>query len=434
MRSSKIMRRGFVAAVAVMALGLSACGGSSGADPKALSDDPVTISFTFWGGDARVEASKKAIAEFESEHKNITVEPRFADWTGYWDQLATQSAAGDAPDVIQMDELYLSSYAQRGALLDLGTTNIDTSNTDASALELGKVDGKQYALTHSVGLSAIVANADLFKKYNVPLPDDDTWTWDDFQKTADALTKNSKGAIHGTDQIGGYDALSLKYWVRADGGEVFDENGKVVMDPASLAKMWEFEMGVQKSGGMLSPAAITESFNAGISAEAMATNKVAMSHHANTQIVALAAASGQHLVLLKLPEPQGVHPQSLKAGMYWTISSSSKHPAEAAEFVDFLANSDEGGKILGVERGVPANSHVREVIKPDLTDNDKAAIEYMDRVTPGDTVPVVTPNGASTVEAILQRYTQEVFAGKTSPEDGAKAFVKELRGEIDAAQ
>jgi multiple sugar transport system substrate-binding protein len=57
----------------------------------------------------------------------------------------------------------------------------------------------------------------------------------------------------------------------------------------------------------------------------------------------------------------------------------------------------------------------------------------MNEVTPGES-PVVTPNGGSGIEPELQRYSQDVYFGKTSPEAAAKAFIKELQGEIDAAK
>jgi multiple sugar transport system substrate-binding protein len=57
----------------------------------------------------------------------------------------------------------------------------------------------------------------------------------------------------------------------------------------------------------------------------------------------------------------------------------------------------------------------------------------MNAVTPGES-PVVTPNGGSGIEPRLQRYTQDVYCKKTSPEADAKAFIKELQGEIDAAK
>jgi len=47
--------------------------------------------------------------------------------------------------------------------------------------------------------------------------------------------------------------------------------------------------------------------------------------------------------------------------------------------------------------------------------------------------PRVTPNGASSVEAILKRHTEEVLFGRVTPEQAAAAFIKELQAEIDRA-
>jgi len=99
----KLLRAGAVAVAAATALVLAGCSGSSSGTKTELSKDPVTLNFTFWGGDARVQATQKVIAAFEKENPNITVEPQFADWTGYWDQLATSTAAGDMPDVVVVD-------------------------------------------------------------------------------------------------------------------------------------------------------------------------------------------------------------------------------------------------------------------------------------------------------------------------------------------
>ncbi|MGN8027454.1 ABC transporter substrate-binding protein [Microbacterium sp. 22242] len=439
MTSTTILRRaGIVAALAAAgALALAGCSGggtpAAGAAKPTLSGKATTISVTFWGGDARVQKTQEAIAAFEKKYPNITVKPQYTDWNGYWDQLATATAGGDMPDVVQMDELYLASYGNRGALYDLNKLNVDMTHVAASARDTGKVNGAQYADPIGVAVYAIVANKDLFDKYGVALPDDKTWTWDDYAKVADELTQKSGGAIHGTDQIGGFDAGSAKYWARSDGGELFGKDDKVTLNPKSLAKMWQFELDLQKSGGMLSSSAITESFGAGISGNSLATNKVAMGVAYNTQLTALAKSSGQNLVLLQPPAPKGVHPNSYKPSMYWSVSAKTKHPAEAAAFVDYLLNDADAAKILLTERGVPANDKTRALIKDALAPTDQAAIAYQESVTPGK-APLVTPNGASTIETILQRYTQQVFAGQQKPLDAAKAFIAELQGEIDSAQ
>ncbi|WP_037684608.1 ABC transporter substrate-binding protein, partial [Streptomyces griseus] len=140
--------------------------------------------------DARAKLTDEAIAAFEKKYPNIKIKGQYKDWNGYWDALATTTAAKDSPDVVQMDELYLASYADRGALYDLGKAKkfVDTSQFDAKALATGQVNGTQYALPVGVGVMSVVVNTDLFKKYGVALPDDKTWTWDDYTKVAKELT------------------------------------------------------------------------------------------------------------------------------------------------------------------------------------------------------------------------------------------------------
>lgn len=427
-----IVRFGAVAVASIAVGALTGCGASDG--PAELSDGDVTISLAYWGGDTRVTQTNKVIEAFQNEHPNITVRAEPADWTGYWDGLATRTAAGDMPDVVQIDELYLASYADRGALADMSELDIDSTNIDEAALATGQIEGTQYAFPHGIATYAIIANKDLFDKYGMELPDDETWSWDDFADVANEMKQKSGGAVTGSDQVGGFDIGSLKHWARSDSNEIFGEGGKVTLDPAVLEKMWGFQMDLQKSGGMISAEAITESFNAGISGNDMATGKVAMSASWNTQLTALAQASGANLVLLKAPEPEGIDPSSYKPSMFWSVASTSKHKAEAALFIDFLENNEEAANIILTERGVPANDVVRAAITDQLSPTDQAAIEYQDRVTPGAVAPVVTPNGASTIEAMLQRYTQEVFAGQTKPAAAAEAFVKELQTEIDNAR
>ena len=82
--------------------------------------------------------TQAAIAAFEAENPNIKIKPEYGDWSGYWDKLATQVAANDAPDIIQMDEKYITEYSSRGALLDLSKYDIDTSKLDEAALKAGR--------------------------------------------------------------------------------------------------------------------------------------------------------------------------------------------------------------------------------------------------------------------------------------------------------
>lgn len=420
-------------ASAVALPGLAACGTGGGGDVE-LSDEPVTIRMTWWGADTRAELTDQAIAAFQKEHPNITVKGEFKDWAGYWDALATTTAANDSPDVIQMDELYLASYGDRGTLLDLADTSdfLDTSGFEAATLETGKIDGTQYAIPIGAGMLASVVNADLFAQYGVELPDDTTWTWDDYAAIANELTEKSGGAINGTGLTGGTDAGSIRYWARLHGNELYGENGDVTLDPAVLAALWEYNLGLVESGAGESPAQSVESQSAGIEGGSLATGKIAMGFGYNTQITPLLAASGADLRLLQLPGNAEAAANFIKPSMYWAVSSQSEHPAEAATLVDFLVNHEAAADILGTERGIPANPTMREHVSADLDEGEQLAVDYIESAAAGPAV-VVTPAGGSGFDPMIQRYTQEVMFGERTPQEAAEAFIDELKTEIDAA-
>jgi multiple sugar transport system substrate-binding protein len=429
-RSTLTMALSLTAAAA-----LAACGGGGGDANSDISGDKVTLRFTWWGSDARHQRTQQVIDLFQKAHPNITVKGEFKDWNGYWDSLATTVAANDAPDIIQMDELYLASYAERGALLDLGTASkhLKTSDFDAKALATGAIDSKQYALPVGLTTYAIVVNSDLLKKYNVALPDDATWTWDDLKTAGSQVSKASGGKVSGV-QSWGFDAGGLNIWARQAGASLYDAKGDVAIPPAVLAGYWQYLADLAKQGIAPKPSVTIERAAGALDQSGTATNTSAFATWWNTQLTSLSKASGQQLRLLKLPgESESASPGAYyKPSMFWSISSRSKHPAEAALFVDYLANSEEAAGVLLTDRGVPANNKIRAAIGPKLTDTDKAAVEYLDTVKVGDS-PRVTPNGASDIEAILKRHTEEVLFGRQTPQAAADTFIKELQAEIDKA-
>ncbi|MEU4425889.1 extracellular solute-binding protein [Actinoplanes sp. NPDC024001] len=416
---------------------LAACGGGGGGDAGGeISKDAVKLRFTWWGSDARHKRTQQAIDLFTKKYPNITVSGEFKEWNGYWDSLATTVAANDAPDIIQMDELYLASYAERGALLDLKTAekHLKTADIDGEALKTGQVDGKQYAIPTGVAAYSIVANTDLLAQYKIPVPDDSTWTWDDLKRIGVEVSKASGGKVTGV-QSWGFDSGGINIWARQAGATLYDDAGKVSIPPEVLANYWQYLLDLAKNGIAPAPSVTVERASAPLDQSGTATNTSAFGTWWNTQLTSLAAASGQNLKLLKLPtngQPGAATAPYYKPSMFWSVSSRSKHPAEAALFVDFLLNTTEAGEVLLTDRGLPANATVRTAITPKLTATDKAAADYLGALQVGP-APRVTPNGASSIETILKRHTEEVLFERQTPQQAAAGFIKELQAEIDAA-
>src|SRR5436309_2296908 len=81
-------------AVALVAV-TAACSSNNSTAPES---GKVELRFAWWGNAARAELTNTAIKAFEAENPNITVKPEYGDIGGYFDKLATQVAANDAPD------------------------------------------------------------------------------------------------------------------------------------------------------------------------------------------------------------------------------------------------------------------------------------------------------------------------------------------------
>ena len=158
-----------------------------------------------WGNDSRLKLTEEAVAAFEQANPGITVQVENSDWTGYWDKLATQTAADAPPDVIQMDESYIAAYGGRDALLDLSTQSsvLDLSAMDAKVLDTGKVGGTLVGAPVGVALFSVGVNPELLKQAGLEMPDDKTWTWDDLATMAATVTEKlgSEGVV-GMDFFG----------------------------------------------------------------------------------------------------------------------------------------------------------------------------------------------------------------------------------------
>lgn len=428
---------GTIAAASI--LSLTACGVGnapvSGGEPAALSDEPVTLRVMWWGGDARHERTQQVFDLFEEKYPNITIEPEFSDWNGYWEKLATATAGGNAADVMQMDQLYLASYADRGSLVDLGQypDQLKTDGLEESVLDMGRWEDALYAMPISTTSTAAIVNMDVVEQVGVPLPDTATWTWEEFGAWAAEVTKASGGAVHGTGQLNNEYQLQL---VARQMEDALFEDGEIAIEPETLAAYFQLGLDWIKSGATPSASYLAEQASLPIDQSDFAVGKNATVFTSSTLITAYAAASGAHLELMPIPTLDGdeLEYDYFKPGMYWSASSKSEHPAEAALLIDFLVNDPEAGRIIGTERGIPANSDVVAALEADLTDEEKKTVAFAESRAPklGE-APAIVPNGASDIQTILLRYQQEVNFERLTPMAAAEALIDEIAASIKAA-
>lgn len=432
----KHMQKIVAACASLAMLALSGCGTSVGASdvPVVPSKGEVTIRLNWWGGDSRVKNTEQVVKAFEKEHPNIHVQTEYSDWTGYWDKLAVQSAGGNAPDVMQMDELYLSFYGGMNALLDLNKAKkyLDLSDIDSSLLDMGKLDGEQVAAPLSTAQYGVIVNNDVLDSLGLKLPKNaDSWTWNEFEDFAKKVADASNGKVVGA--IAPNNGYSLQLWARQHGERLF-KGDTVAISPNTLAEFLQMPAKWAANGIEVSKETWSENVTASLNDSAFGKGQQAMMLTQASQITPYAQASGtSNMTLLPVPQVKpGAKTNYLKPGMYWCVSSGSQHPAEAAMLVDYLLNNEKAGKILGTERGIPANNDIRKNLSTSATGTDKRSLDFVDQIESAiGKAPGITPNGASDLDSLIVRYQQDVVFSKQKPLAAAKAMIDELQESID---
>ncbi|NCT91202.1 extracellular solute-binding protein [Cellulomonas sp. APG4] len=398
--------------------------------PAEGEEGEATIKFSWWGSDTRHELTQEVLDNFMEEHPDITVVPDFTDWGGYWDKLATTVAGGDAPDVITQEERYLRDYATRGVLADLSEfgDTLDLSNIDESILASGQMEGGQYGVPTGINAYAIVADPQVFADAGVEMPDDSTWTWDDYVEIAAEISANTPDGVYGAQDYG-FNEPGFAIFARQRGEALYNEDGSLGFSPETLAEWWEISLRLQETGGTPSAAETVEIDAGGPEQSLVGLNQGAMSFFWTNQLGAITNAAGRDLVLLRHPgesehERTGMY---FKPAMFYSISATSEYPEAAATLVDYLLNDPAAAELLLSDRGLPANTEVRAEVQDQFAEVDQYSAEFLtdleDEIVDGLPVP---PVGAGEVAEITRRINAEVLFGRLSPMDAAEQFIAEV--------
>lgn len=392
-------------------------------------DGEVTLRFAWWGSDTRHELTQGVIDAFEEEHPEISIEPEFGSMDDHFDRLATQTAGGDAPDVIQMDERYLREYADRGALMAL--ENVDVSEFDDTVVENGMVDDEFFAATMGVNTHVLVLNPEVFEEAGLEIPDDTAWTWDDFAEITAELTQGTEEAWGTTGPRG---SGLFQTWMRQHGLNMNTEDGELGFSAQDAASYLQYFSDLVEEGTMPEASLISEQEGMTLEQGLAGTGREGIGPWWSNEVVGLSNAVGHDLVLLRYPTSTGDVADSepwLKSSMYLSAAAGTEHPEEAELFIDFFVNSEEAGLIEMAERGVPPNESVREAVVEELDGVELAIAEFVEDTDDylGDPEPIA-PAGGSEFSEIINRYEIEVYFGNLDPEDAAERMVAEMEGAL----
>ena len=404
------------------------------APTAAQAQQPVELRIVWWGSQDRHDRTIKVINLFMQQHPNIKITYEFVAWADYWTKLATQAAGEGLPYIIQQDYAYIGEYTNRNLLLPLDdyvkSGVINTADVTPAELDGGRVNGKLVAINLGSNSQCWVLDVDAFQKAGVPLPAPD-WTWADMEKAAmqihDKLGIWGMGPGLWDEQIWASLYLSLGQWrYNADGTAIG------YTDDTPYVQHLERMLRLEKAGAIVPRAEdVANYYGKSVEAQPIVEGKAAMAYFWSNQIVAVWKAAGENRNFKMVPLPRmegGKSANYIKPSQFWSIAATSKHPKEAAMFIDFFTNSVEANEILMAERGVPISSKVREALKPKLGKSQAAMFDYVAEVSKtAQPIPPADPPGHNDIvkNVLYPQVADPVAFGQLTPAQGAAVLRKE---------
>jgi len=193
-------------------------------------DENVVLEWWTWDPDLK-EKNQEIIAQYESEHPNVTINNTIVSTKEYWTKIRILANQNKLPDVFTMSSSTLEEWAENDLVLELDSF-IDSDNTRdvfySDLLEAVKDVSKTehyYALPFALVTTTLYYNKDAFDAAGIDYPDDD-WSWDEFRDAAKKLTidKDNDGKIdqYGFWFYGRY--AHVESWVYANGGRLINRD------------------------------------------------------------------------------------------------------------------------------------------------------------------------------------------------------------------
>ncbi|HEV6952057.1 MAG TPA: ABC transporter substrate-binding protein [Promicromonospora sp.] len=387
---------GALAAAAVLAGALSACG--SGSDGGGSGDGPQEV--TFWGSWSGAQAKQlqqqaDAFNEAQDEYDVTYVGQELVE-----EKLLTALASGSVPDVVLWDRYNTPLYVPKNALTPLDeyieADGVDLGQFYDQAMGELVVDDQTWGLPLLVDNRSLFYNTELLEEAGVEPPTD----WDSLKAAAEATTRRD-----GRLTVAGFaldDPGLFNIWLRQAGGQMFTDDGTATAfnspEGLEVLEFWQslLDAGVYEPG-----------FGEGV--DAFAEGSVAMKYDGPWALTALDEAEVGYGITQPPVGPDGDQGAGM-GGFGLVIPAGAKNADGAWEFIKWWTTRPENGVEFARTSGwIPAN--IEAANDPYFTDDHRyrAFIETMEYAQVRSSTP-----GASDVEGkALIPALEKFLAGET---------------------
>jgi oligogalacturonide transport system substrate-binding protein len=335
--------------------------------PGIDDETPVTIRFSWWGGDSRHEATQEVIRLFQEEYPHITVLPEFTAWSGHYEKIATQMIGRTEADLMQINFNWFYVFSPDGeGFYDLSTLqNLTLDNWDPAALEALTIEGKVQGVPTSIGGRLWYVNKATFDAAGVEIPT----TWEGYMEAGrqfrDNLGKNyyPLGALSTSDSI----ALMMFGYLSQLTGKDIIENDQLAYTEEELVQGFQFITDLMENNVI--PTAHDDSAEKNDQNQNWIEGRYAGVYEWNSSISKyvnnLNPANNPEVVIAPYPTMEGAKTTGAfkKVAMAFAISKNSQNPEVAARFLEFFYTNPAAVEAHGLERAVPVNKVSMQILE-----------------------------------------------------------------------
>lgn len=207
----------------LIALALSACSSGSSAEPAGAPSE-----LTMWTR-AATQVQSQAFVDAYNESHETKIDLTIIPTDDYQAKIGAAAGSKSLPDLFASDVVFVPNYTSQGLYLDI-TDRIDgfehADDLAQSHIETGTLDGAKYVVPHTMDLSVLFYNKDLYEQAGLD-PNTGPTTLAEFDEQAravDALGGDVSGTYFGGN-CGGCMVFTGFPWIWGAGQEVMNEDG-----------------------------------------------------------------------------------------------------------------------------------------------------------------------------------------------------------------
>lgn len=314
---------------------------------------PTTISFSWWGSEARNTYTLEGLSIFESDSNNtLAVRPFPYDFEGYKSNLDALVSCGKECDLMQLNSAWVDTMVNdSNTLYDLNELRdyIDLSNYTAEQLSYCTYNGKLYGLPTSLNAISFFHNTFVYASYKMNPPK----TWNDLFKAAEKMSKDGIYVLEANNKH--YWMLCIAHEEQMTGKAAFEDG----FDKGNVISMMSFYKELRDKGVIPTKAYSKELFFEGkCASEAMWVSDAEFYAEPLNENGGILQISD--VLTIDGAKRSGWY---LKPNQVYSIKKDTEHPAETAKLLNFLVNDSRMAKLQGTEKGIPLSKSALEVLE-----------------------------------------------------------------------